>query len=143
MRASRKDDMEMLCCLLIYLSNYYMLPELSYPNSTIYNNEHRLFFLQSYKNSYTLDKMCQYIRNKDTELCQFSHEVQKLKFKSEPNYEKLRQILKGLINYEKQKNFQKKTMGYCSSSDSFDYVTQCNTRSSGSEENSDDTAKDE
>ena len=60
LRTSRKDDLIMLCYLLIYLSNLYEMPDLVFPAQTDYNYEKRLYFIQSYKKSYTLEKMCKY-----------------------------------------------------------------------------------
>ena len=45
MRTSRKDDLEMLCSMLIYIANYYELPDLAYPSSTDHNYEKRLYFI--------------------------------------------------------------------------------------------------
>lgn len=63
LRTSRKDDLEMLCQLLLYLCNQQNLPDLMYPKSSNLTQEQRIQFLVSYKKSYTLDKMCKFSRN--------------------------------------------------------------------------------
>lgn len=90
LRTGRKDDLEMLCNLLIYLSNYYELPDFCLPPSTNANSEHRLYFLQAYKKSYTLARMCKNIRNSECGLKKFCLEVDRLSYSSKPDYAKLR-----------------------------------------------------
>ena len=50
--------------------------------------------------------MCKYTRNKAHCLKKFCDEVDKLSYNSEPNYDFMRAILRGLINFEMQKNFK-------------------------------------
>lgn len=47
--------------------------------------------IKDYKITYSLDTMCQVINEPD--LCEFVKEVEKLGYKTKPNYEKLRAIL--------------------------------------------------
>ena len=96
-RTSRNDDIEMISCLLIYLSNYYTLPDLDFPHSTENNNEKRLFFLQAYRKSYSLVRMCKFTKNKKHNLLRFCEEVEQISFTQEPDYLKLKAILTGLI----------------------------------------------
>lgn len=64
-----------------------------------------LFFLQSYKAIYTPVKMCEMGTDNTKGLLYFCQQVQKLGFKSKPDYDKLRYILQQLIQSESQKEF--------------------------------------
>lgn len=88
-RTSRKDDLEMLCNILVYLRNGNRLPDLAFPPATNDDSEKRLYFLQAYKESYTLDKLCKQSRTYDHGLHVFCKEVDRLAFTSAPNYAKL------------------------------------------------------
>lgn len=57
-RTSRKDDLEMLCNLLIYLCNNYELPDFEYPSSCSNDLDKKFYFLMSYKSSFPLSKLC-------------------------------------------------------------------------------------
>ena len=63
LRTSRRDDLEMLCSLMLYVYNYYTLPDLVYPRYSKLSQEQRMLFLLSYKQSYDLEKMCRYVRD--------------------------------------------------------------------------------
>lgn len=65
LRTSRKDDLEMLCNILISLINDYELPCLEFPSATIRDSEKRLYFLQAYKRGYTLGKLCKLCHNEN------------------------------------------------------------------------------
>ena len=75
----------------------YQLPDLTYPNSTVQNNEHKLFYLQAYKKNYTLNHLCKKLHETDNGLETFCQEVEQLSYSQKPDYKKLRAILRGLI----------------------------------------------
>lgn len=80
-RTNRRDDLEMLCNLLIFLSNSYELPELVIPNQAIRIPEQKLIFLQAYKRGFTVSRLCKYIRNKEQCLIKLCQEIESLSFK--------------------------------------------------------------
>ena len=45
LQTSRRDDLEMLCNLLIYITNKYRFPDMQLPRSTNKNNEHKLYYM--------------------------------------------------------------------------------------------------
>lgn len=61
--------------------------------------------IKDYKITYSLETMCEVINEPD--LCEFVIEVQKLGYKTKPNYDKLRAILQGLVMNEKQQEFHR------------------------------------
>ena len=61
-----------------------------------------LQLLKCYKESYSLSQMCKYTRRQTHGLEVFAEEVERMTFSSEPNYKKLRQILKSLCQYHEQ-----------------------------------------
>jgi hypothetical protein len=59
-RTSRVDDLESLCLVLIYLmQDPVKIPDLHFPKATMHNDRARLIFLQSFKKSFTPEKLCQ------------------------------------------------------------------------------------
>ena len=63
-----------------------------------------LFFMQSYKSAYSLQKMCEVDRLKD--LTNFCQEVKKIGYQCKPDYRKLKYHLKLLAELEQQKEFK-------------------------------------
>jgi len=63
LRTSRRDDLEMLCSLMLFVYNYYTLPDLVYPRCSKLSKEQRMVFLLSYKQGYDIEKMCRYVRD--------------------------------------------------------------------------------
>lgn len=51
--------------------------------------------------------MCKYTRTPEHNLEYFCQEIQNLRFSQKPNYDRLRQILRGLIQFENQKDFER------------------------------------
>ena len=81
------------------------MPDFILPEAAKFDEQKMLFFLQSYKKNYRPSKMCSRARNPQA-LKIFCEEVESLSFKSEPNYNKLRSILKALIMVDNQQNFE-------------------------------------
>ena len=105
-RTSRKDDLAMLCTLLITLCNHYCLPDFkTLHQSNKMSNEQYLTLLKCYKESYSLSLMCKYTNNKDHALSNLCQQVEALSFTSKPDYQQLKHILKSLITHEQQKVF--------------------------------------
>ena len=101
LRTGPCDDLEHLCNLLIYLSNNYEVLDLEYPPQIRNDLDNKLSFLQEYKKSYSLSRICQIMSKSDNKLYAFCKEVSSLSYGNIPNYAKLRQILHNLIVYEK------------------------------------------
>lgn len=57
-RTSRRDDLEMLCYLLISISRYYRIPNMEFPKGSSKNKEHMLYYLHAYKKNYPLSRLC-------------------------------------------------------------------------------------
>ena len=87
--------------MLLFLTNKYELPDIAKQKLSTVTDEKRLLFLTTYKKNYSLYLMCKYSRNKAHCLKKFCDEVDKLSYTSEPNYDFMRAILRGLINFEK------------------------------------------
>lgn len=99
-RTSRVDDLESLCLVLIYLmQDPVKMPHLHFPKATIYNDRAKLIFMQSFRKSFNPEKMCN--KSKAYMLQGFCHEVQRIKYKSKPDYRKFRYMLQCLIMHEK------------------------------------------
>ena len=96
----------MLCHMLLFLSNKYELPNIAKLSSSSMSDEQRLLFLSTYKKNHSLDLMCKESRNKAHCLKKLCDYVDKLSYTTEPNYDFMRAILRGLINFEMQKNFE-------------------------------------
>lgn len=95
----------MLCHLLIFLQEQYKLPDLKFPDQTKKNLEIRHIYLQSYKKNYSLSRMCQNMHMKDQGIFKFCMEVEKMGFNEKPEYSKLKQIFRYLIQFEMQQEF--------------------------------------
>ena len=54
--------------------------------------------------------MCKYARNEDHCLQKLCELVDNLSYSGEPDYEKMRNMLRGLIAYEMQKKFEEEHM---------------------------------
>lgn len=108
-RTCRRDDLESLCNLLIYLMNSpCTLPQFELPdnhNKKTLTFEQTNYYLVSYKKGLTLEKMC-WLGTNTYQLANFCREVELLKYKDRPDYDKLRTILYGLYQYQKQKEFE-------------------------------------
>jgi hypothetical protein len=105
-RTSRKDDLESLSSLLIYMMhNPFRMPLLEFPSYTYSNPEHRLMYLKQFKMNYPLKKLCGKSHEAQT-LGNFAHYAQQLDYFEKPNYEKFRLILRGLLMFEKQRSFE-------------------------------------
>lgn len=70
------------------------------------SDEQRLLFFSTYMKNNSLDRMCKNSRNKAHCLKKLCDYVDKLAYASQPNYDYMRAILRGLINFEKQKDFE-------------------------------------
>ena len=102
-RTGRKDDLISLCYMMVYLMQRpYKFPNLVYPNgrnNQILNSEANFYFIQTYKEFYSLENLC--IQSDSVMLTNFGLEIEKLKYDSRPDYQKLRSILDGLIYFQK------------------------------------------
>ena len=101
LRTGPRDDLESLCNLLLYLSNSYNVLDLAYPRCVKHNMEHKLCFLREYKKSYTLARTSDILLKAEHKMYRFCKEVDGLQYGQMPDYDKLRNILKSLINFEK------------------------------------------
>ena len=102
MRTYPRDDFEMICNLVISMSNHNTLPDLKIPPQIANNSNQKLVFLQEYKKSYDMVRMSKYLLNQNHSFGKFVHEIAQLKYTSQPNYTRLNFMLKNLYNYEMQ-----------------------------------------
>ena len=100
---SRKDDLQALSMMMIYLLNKKMFPSLHVTKTIKSNAEKHKHFITAYKECNSIVRMCH------AENCfmftRFCQEVENLKYTTAPNYERLRKILRDLYSFEKNKEF--------------------------------------
>jgi hypothetical protein len=85
--------------MIICMLNRGDLPDLDLQRYPSMDSQEKMALIKDYKQTYSLETMCQVINEPD--LCDFVKEVERLGFKSQPNYDRLRVILQGLIMNEK------------------------------------------
>ena len=74
------------------------------------NDEKRMEFIKTYKESFNLNRMCQ--TPKCIDLSIFCMHIENMRFDTKPNYKRLRKILEDLYNYEMNKDFSKQYEDY-------------------------------
>ena len=95
---SRKDDLMSLCYMLLYLMCHKNLPMLEIPGNIKTNDEKKMKFIKTYKENFSLARMCQSQRCHD--LSYFCMNVTNMRYDTKPDYSRLRKMLEDLYKYE-------------------------------------------
>ena len=95
--------MEALCMMMIFLLNKKKFPSLFITPTIKSDSTKKRHFITAYKECNSIVRMCQADLCKN--LTHFCQEVQKLKFHSAPNYERLRKMLMDLYSFEQNQAF--------------------------------------
>ena len=74
------------------------------PEKAMLSHEYSLYYMQSFKQSYNVSKLCQ-LSSEAQVLINFCKEVEGLSFSQKPDYQKLRSILNGLYQHQNQLEF--------------------------------------
>lgn len=105
LRTSRKDDLDSLCSLMIALIHSPVrLPEFFLPVKAQRSQEYTLFYLQSYRQNFPITRMC--FHSEALIMVNFCQVIENLSYSERPDYEKLRQMLRGLHQWQNQQEFQ-------------------------------------
>lgn len=100
---SRRDDLYGVCYMILYMLCHNNLPMLSIPANIKIDNDKRMRFIKTYKESFSLNRMCS--TPKSIDLSYFCMHVENMQYDTEPNYRRLRKILEDLYMYEMNKGF--------------------------------------
>ena len=91
---SRRDDLLSLCYMMMYLLSGNNLPLLDIPLNIKQSDEKKMDFIKTYKESFSLARMCKYKDCK--ELTYFCLEIRNMRYETKPNYSRLRKMLEDL-----------------------------------------------